>query len=84
MARISQSPEEFAKEIEEILKDPPKFEGLTAEDVLKLRDEPVLSPQDRYRIAHGESKESVIAGHKLIGKLFRAYEESKAETAKRK
>ena len=50
MAPRKRTPEEFAKEIAQTLENPPKFEGLTAQDVAKQLNEPVSTTRIRLEL----------------------------------
>ena len=63
--------DEFAKEIEQALENPPRFEGLTAQDVARQLNEPVSTTRIRLELlrASGVVTEVRVGKTKLYALL---------------
>ena len=73
MAPRKRTPEEFAKEIAQALENPPKFVGLSAQDVAKQLNEPVSTTRIRLELlrASGVVAETRVGKTKLYSLLRR-------------
>lgn len=71
MAPRRRTSEEFAKEIAKVLENPPKFEGLSAQDVAKQMNEPVSTTRIRLEMlrASGVVTEVRVGKTKLYNLL---------------